>query len=82
MSKQRHRCVGEVLESFEEEYKGIIDLLPEDLKPLSITHGKHSYTRFVEGVGKVEVLLRQQALKAKFTATGAPIKAKSTLTID
>ena len=75
-------CSWQVVNSFEDEYKDIIQSLPDELKPQSTTHGKHSFTTSVEGLGRIEVLLRQRALKPKATPSGKPIKAKSTLNVN
>ena len=64
----------DVLNSFAEEYRPIIQSLPPSLQPKTTTHGKHSYTVRLEGANdkRVEVLLRQRALKAKGVKCKSP----------
>lgn len=70
----------QVLESFLEEYRPAIADLPEELKPMSVTHGAHSFTKLVPGIGRVEVLLRQKAFKPKSSPSNKSIaNSKSTL---
>ncbi|CAK9016996.1 unnamed protein product [Durusdinium trenchii] len=67
----------EVLSSFLPEYQDSVKNLPAELLPTSATHGKHSFTKIVDGVGRVEVLLRQQAFKPKSTASMKPVSSSS-----
>ena len=70
---------SQVLESFKEEYRPLIQKLPSKLYPTSCTHGQHSFTVSPDGWGaaKVEVLLRHQAFKPKVNASGTQVKSKN-----
>ena len=70
----------EVLESFKEEYRPAIQALPSQLYPTSATHGQRSFTVTLVGFGsaRVEILLRQQAFKAKVNISGVALKTRST----
>ncbi|CAE7252923.1 unnamed protein product [Symbiodinium natans] len=65
-----------ILESFMEPYRELIERLPLPLFPRSTRHGLHSYTQPIRKA-KVEVLLRQKALKPKTNMAGENISCRS-----
>ncbi|CAE7245342.1 unnamed protein product [Symbiodinium natans] len=67
----------EIMDSFEEEYREVLIVLPPELFPVSTKHGKHSFTRQIDNTSAVvEVLLRQRAFKAKKKADGTSISTR------
>lgn len=60
----------QVLNSFEESYRALIREMPLQLVPRTDRRGKHSYTVKIGEKARVEVLLRQQALKPKSDSCG------------
>ena len=69
-------CFEAIRESFSEEYRPVLSILPFALQPSSTRHGQHSYTKLI-GSARIEVLLRQRALKPKNTVDGSQIQTKS-----
>lgn len=65
-----------IRESFSEPYRPTLALLPWCLQPSSSRHGQHSYTKMI-GSARIEVLLRQRALKPKNKADGSQVQTKS-----
>lgn len=65
-----HGPAQAILSSFEPQYRAIIKALPPELAPCTTVHGKHSYTKAVEGA-RCEILLRAKALKVKTKVGGA-----------
>lgn len=57
----------------------MIQRLPSELYPTTVSHGQHSFTVSPAGLGaaRVEILLRQQAFKPKVNVSGVAVKSKS-----
>ena len=68
-----------LLNTFLPEYHSILRSLPVPARPLTVKHGRHSYTIAVgeSKLARIEVLLKQQAMKAKYDMHGAKMDTAS-----
>ena len=74
--QKRTESFEEITESFNVEYREVLAILPLALQPTSTRHGQHSFTKAV-GKARIEILLRQKALKPKNHVDGTQIQTRS-----
>ena len=68
-----------MLSSFAPEYHTVLQCMPLEALPETEKHGKHSYTISCgpNKQAKVEVLLKQQAFKAKYDCNSVKMETTS-----